>query len=360
MKQDRPLQRPKDRVRAALAHQEGPTPIYMWYHGDVTARIAARRGRPAEFADVELLGNDIVQTWLNINREMARPIPPGQTYTDVWGVTWEHAAMYNQVVAHPLAGADDAAIEAYRFPDAQKGDFPNALDRLIARYGQTHYVGADISGCIFEPCYHIRGMSELLTDLAMESPAALGLLDRATDFAIELANLALNRSVDWVWMGDDQGSQDRMILGPDLWRQIFKPRMRRLIEAIRKRSAQVTMAYHSCGAIRPIIPDLIEIGVQVLNPLQPLATGMDPFEIKREFGRDLSLMGGLDTQELMRRASPKEVYDHSRRLLDALSRGGGFVFAASHTIQPDVSDENIRAMLDAACDHNGWARFDIW
>lgn len=150
-----------------------------------------------------------------------------------------------------------------------------------------------------------------------------------------------------------------MILGPELWRRLFKSRLRRIIAAVRQRTPNMTIAYHSCGAIRPIIPDLIEIGVQVLNPLQPRAAGMDPLEIKREYGEDLAFMGGLDTQEFLPRATPGAVYEHCRRLIAAMSRGGGFIFAASHTIQPDVPEANLRAMLDAACDHNGWPRFDF-
>ena len=190
---------PRARVLRAVAHREGPVPIYMWYHGALLARLARRAGCAPDCADVELLGNDIVMTWLNINREMARPLAAGEVFTDVWGVGWERAGLYNQVVRHPLAGADEAALDAYRFPTLADGDFAAPLDALLRRYGATHYVGADISGCVFEPCCHLRGMSNLLMDLATGSPAALRLLDRATDFVIGLAHLALDRPVDWIW-----------------------------------------------------------------------------------------------------------------------------------------------------------------
>ena len=152
--------------------------------------------------------------------------------------------------------------------------------------------------------------------------------------------------MDWVWLGDDVGTQAGMIMSPATWREMLKPRMKRIIDSLRAVVPAIVVAYHSCGSMRPIIGDLVEIGVDVLNPLQPMAHDMDNAAIKREFGSALTFMAGIDTQDFLLRAAPREVRDEVRRIVNVMGDGGGFIFAASHTIQPDVPRANIDALLE--------------
>jgi uroporphyrinogen decarboxylase len=334
----------KARVRAALARQAvDRTPMWMWYHAEIYARLRARFGWDAEEADARL-GNDIKQVHISINREMFRPLPPGEPFVDAWGVTWVKEGWYNQVCRNPLADADVSAILDYRFPDPDEPGRYDALDRLCERYGEF-YLGADVSGSIFEPCYHVRGMDRLLCDMIDAPEAVETFFDHATAFTTAVCLRALERPIDWIWLGDDVGGQEAMMLSPSLWRALLKPRLAGIITRVKAAKPGIAVAYHSCGAMLPIIPDLIEIGVDVLNPLQPLCPGMHPPDLAAHYGDRLAFMGGLDTQDFLLHVTPAEVKAHARELIAAM--GPGYIFAASHTIQPDTPLENVLALSEA-------------
>ncbi len=327
---------PKERVYAALARRSvDRVPRWMWYHPAIYDRLRERFGWDADTADAAL-GNDIKQVHISINREMFRPLAFGVPFVDDWGVSWVREGWYNQVCRNPLADADVSALADYRFPDPDAPARFAPLVRLCERFAADFFIGADVSGSIFEPCYHLRGMDRLLIDMLEEPELVAAFFDAAADFTRRVCLRALELPIDWIWLGDDVGGQGAMLLSPDLWRDLLKPRLAGVIAAVKAARPGIIVAYHSCGAIRPIIGDLIEIGVDVLNPLQSLCPGMDPVELKAEYGGDLAFMGGLDTQEFLIRATPDEVRREAARLIAAMSDGGGYIFAASHTIQPDT------------------------
>jgi len=157
----------------------------------------------------------------------------------------------------------------------------------------------------------------------------------------------LGDSIDVVLVNDDLGTQQGPMLSPELYRKMIKPHQRRLFAAIKSRT-RAPLLLHSCGSMRYAIPDLIEIGVDALNPVQVSAAGMDSAELKREFGRDLTFWGGgCDTQHVLSRGTPEEVRGEVKRRLADFSPGGGFVFTQVHNIQPEVPPENVVAMLEA-------------
>ena len=340
----------KQRVFAALNHQQPDrVPRYIWLGGEVRHRLCERHG--ISTLDLELkIGNDILQTWVSINGEMERDVPQGAEFTDAFGIRWKRDGAYNNVIHHPLAGLDAEALRAFNPPDPRAPERFERLDWLIENYGGEKLVGADVSGALFEPAYHLRGMEDFLADLAGESEEAEIILDKLEAFTTALSLECVARGADWIWMGDDLGSQQGMLLSPSLWRAQFKPRMARIIAAIRGARPGIPVAYHSCGSMAPVIPDLIEVGVNVLNPLQESAAGMDHDEIKRAYGGGLTLMCGLDTQQFLPRATPAEIALATREKVERLGRGGGYIFAVSHTVQGDTSDEQINAMLGALGD----------
>lgn len=337
----------KERVYNTLQRQPvDRIPMWMWYHPKIYTRLKDRFGWDPDIADTEL-GNDIKQVHLSINREMFRLIDEGESFTDDWGVLWKREGSYNQVAVNPLHTEDPSVLADYRFPDPDDPARYAPLARLCALFSDEFFMGADVSGSIFEPCYHIRGMDRLMVDM-IENPELVEIFfDNAADFTQKVCLNALEYPIDWVWLGDDIGGQSAMMMSPTMWRSMLKPRLAGIIQAIRSKRPGITIAYHSCGAIRPVIADLIEIGIDVLNPIQPLCPGMNPEELKKEFGNSLAFMGGLDTQEFLIYADPEEVSRHSHRLIEAMSQGGGYIFAASHTIQPDTPMENILALTDA-------------
>ena len=180
-------------------------------------------------------------------------------------------------------------------------------------------------------------------DLAADPTTTSLLLEKAADFGVALARppACVIRLIGCS-IGDDVAGQTAMIMSPAVWRRMIKPHLARIV-AVGK-DHNVPVAYHCCGAVGPIIPDLIEIGVDVLNSGANHLPGMDPGGMKNQYGRDLTFMGGIDTVSLLPHGTPAEVYDASRRLIDILARDGGYILSASHTVPPETPIENILAM----------------
>jgi len=336
----------KDLVYKALKHVETENvPKYIWYHPEVKNKLAKKLN--IEISNIEIqLGNDILQDWLSINKQQSCDIPLNQTYLDEWGIKWKKQGHYNMIIENPLEKANTNEIINYKLPDPYKKNRYTELENLIFKFGDDKFIGADVSGSIFEPACHLRGMENLLLDMASGSKKADILLDKITEFTGIVAIESLKRGSHWVWLGDDVGTQRNMIISPRMWRKYLKPRLKKIINMIRSYDSTSYIAYHSCGSMYQIIGDLIDIKINALNPIQPKAKGMDAKKIKKEFGNDLTLICGLDTQEFLLNSTPPEVKERTKKLISELGSGGGYIFAASHTIQPDVPINNILAMLE--------------
>jgi uroporphyrinogen decarboxylase len=174
------------------------------------------------------------------------------------------------------------------------------------------------------------------------------MLGRCADFAAALARKAAARyPLDWLWTGDDVAGQKSLMFSPAMWRALVKPELQKVVDA--GREAGLRVAYHCCGSLRPIIGDLVEMGISVLNPIQAGCPGMEPEGLKRDFGASLTFMGGVDTQDLLPHGSADQVRRETARLLEVMTAGGGgFILAASHTIPPETPDGNIFAMYAEA------------
>ena len=277
-------------------------------------------------------------------------------FTDEFGVTWsmpEDQPHYFDISHSPLAGLPLDAIKAWPFP---KGDDPSRFEglreRALGLRRETPYaVVSGISGVVYEICWYMRGLENLFIDMVTQPEVLEVLLDRTLQFWLDWFRLFLDEAgdvVDVIMIGDDLAGQDGPLFAPRLYRSIIKPRQKRLVQYIRSRT-KAKIWYHSCGAILEYLPDLVDNGIDVINPVQISAKGMDPVRLKAEFGDRLVFWGGgIDTQHVLPRASPEEVREHVRRNITALKPGGGYVFNNVHNIQADVPPENVLTMFDAA------------
>lgn len=339
----------KERVYAALQRQPvDRVPIFMWFHPGTAARLARELEIPTgDLADA--MGNDVRQAWVGNNQGMEGVVHEhdGESHVDAWGVEWVKEGPFNQLRRAPLAGAGQDDILRYRFPASRMDELLAPMEPL-RRFAETAFIGCDVSPCLFELLCRLRGMEDAILDVADPSPAARGLLERAGAFSEKLAAVACDRFLpDWLWTGDDVGGQQGPIMSPSCWRERLREPLARIVRVGKERGLFV--AYHSCGGIRPIVPDLIAIGVDVLNPVQCNCPGMDPLALKREFGQRLAFMGGVDTQELLPRGSAAQVRRATEQLLDGMTAGGGgYILAASHTVPPETPLENIFALYAAA------------
>jgi uroporphyrinogen decarboxylase len=320
----------------------------MWYHPDTSRRLAEALEIPPDRVG-EALGDDVRQTWVGNNHAMEGIVHEieGDTHTDDWGIEWIKLGHFNQIRHYPLASASPDELRSYTYPY-------ESVDALLANmesvmvHAEHYFVGCDISPCLVEMVYRLRGMDAFFLDLAVTPELAALMIERAAGFALLLAQEATRKyKIDWLWTGDDVAGQRSMMMSPESWRELVKPLLAKLFDIARERG--IWAAHHCCGALRPIIPDLIEIGMDVLNPVQCNCPGMDPIELKRDFGADLAFMGGVDTQGVLPEGSPGQVFDATRRLVEGMTvDGGGYILAASHAVPPETPLENIFAMYAAA------------
>jgi len=291
--------------------------------------------------------------------------PKHWTYRDEFGLTKampKKDGLYFDPIERPLSGDISAdEIDAYPWPRMDDPARVTGLrDRVLeiiqhagaAAVMNTFYVG------IFELGSYLRGYRQFLCDLALRNKRAKRLLSIATEMRIQYWEMVLDEvgdSVDVVAENDDLGVQDRLMISPEMYRELIKPLHRRVFSFIRKKAPRVNILLHSCGAIREVIPDFIEVGVDSLNPIQVSAAGMDTDELKRDFGDALTFWGGgIDTQGTLPHGTPTQVRDEVRRRVDDLADGGGFVFSAVHSIQADVPPENILAMWEAVREYGAY------
>ncbi len=338
----------KQRVFAAMARQPvDRLPVFMWFHPSTSERLSRLLEIPPSTLG-EVMGNDVRQAWVNNNYAMEGIThkEDGQGHTDYWGIHWVKQYDFNQIASHPLVNATPDEILRYKFPYNHIEELLQSMTPVIRDAGD-YFIGVDVSPCAFEMYWRLRGMQNTMLDMVEAPDLARQVLAGCVDFSITLAEQAAQRfPLDWLWTGDDVASQQAMMISPKTWRALIKPELARVF-AVAKAHGLV-LAYHCCGALRPIIPDLIEIGMDVLNPVQCNCPGMDPLDLKKEFGQHITFMGGLDTQELLPHGTVDQVYRETARMIEGMTGdGGGYILAASHTIPPETPDENIFAMYAA-------------
>jgi uroporphyrinogen decarboxylase len=279
-----------------------------------------------------------------------------EAYTDEWGIGWRKpkaGGFYYDMYLHPLAGAEKLEdFKAFKIPDPLDDHRFQNLRRdaeAAVERGKAVALAGPCAG-ILEMCAWTRGFEGFYVDLAINHQFVAYMLDRLVEFKCafwERALAEVGDLVDVVIEADDMAGQKSLLFSPETYRKLIKPRHAKLFSFI-KRQASVKLFFHSCGAIRPLIGELNDAGIDILNPVQISAAGMDLRELKGEFGRDLVFWGGgVDTQSVLGAGTPEEVKEDVRRNIEALAPGGGFVFAAVHDIQANVPPENIMAMWEA-------------
>lgn len=323
-------------------------PIFMWFNPETTRRLAKLLEIPLDRVP-EAMGNDVRQAWVNNNYAMEGIVHErdGEWHQDFWGIRWVKQGVFNQVTGFPIGKASEQEVFAYKFPYGHTEQLLSEMEPVVAVVADQ-FIGCDVSPCVFEMYWRLRGLENVMIEILSEQRLTQTMFSRCADFAIHLSELACKRfPLDWLWTGDDVASQTNLLMAPQTWRDMIKPELARVMAVGKKHGLPV--AYHCCGALRPIIPDLIEIGMDVLNPIQSNCPGMEPQELKREFGSKISFMGGVDTQGILPFAPASEVYKYTAQLIEMMtSDGGGFILAASHTVPPETPDENIFAMYAAA------------
>jgi uroporphyrinogen decarboxylase len=279
-------------------------------------------------------------------------------YHDEWGITHHRSkpdGLYYSIVQVPLPGpgvtVDD--VQRYTWPEMGDGQRIAGLRALAIQYQEEGYgvvLKSPFAG-LFEMAQRIVGMESCLIMMASDQRLAGALFDKLLELKLafwEMALPNLEDVVDVVAEFDDYGTQTSQLISPRMFRHQLKPRLQTLFRRIKQLAPDAKLFFHSCGNVRPIIPDLVEIGVEILNPVHVRATSMEPAALKRDFGDALVFWGGgVDTQGVLPAGTPHQVKEDVQRNVEALAPGGGYVFSPVHNIQADVPPENILAMVEA-------------
>jgi uroporphyrinogen decarboxylase len=278
-------------------------------------------------------------------------------FTDEWGAErrmLRDNGYYYDLCASPLSDATSPRdIEAHAWPDPTEVGRLDGLRELAVQAqseGRAFILGGICAGML-EMGQWLRGFEEFYMDLAADRALAEALCDKIIELKMDYWSRALpllGDLVDVIQEGDDYGGQHTLLVSPAVWREVFKPRLATLLAHIKGLAPHAHIFFHACGSVYDILPDLIEVGVDILNPVQVAAAKMGSRELKREFGDSLTFWGGgVDTQHVLPLGTPEQVRDEAKRRIDDFAPGGGFVFTTVHNIQADVSPANVLAMREA-------------
>ncbi|MCX6347133.1 MAG: hypothetical protein NTZ89_04250 [Actinobacteria bacterium] len=275
---------------------------------------------------------------------------PDETYIDEWGITWKKVpyktpngtGCYTEIVKFPLA--EDNAINSYIPPNPDNEDMRYA-EEVIKFYGKEKYICGIIDCSIFEALKYLRGITQSLMDIVANKDIAHKIMDMSVEYHLKLGFKLMERGVDLLWLADDLGSEHKMMMSPESFREMVKPKMAYIIAELKKRNSNIKIAFHSDGFIEPVIDDLVDVGVDLLNPIQP--ESMDPAFIKKRFGKKISMWGSVSTQKTLPFGTPADVENEVRERIKTCAPGGGFLIAPTHNIQLDTSFENIEAFYSS-------------
>ena len=363
---------PRERMLTALRHRE-PDRVPIDLGGNSTGieveaynRLKALIGFQSETKTfvrdhveideplLERFGVDTRYLRLGPPRGYRLKIDADHSYLDIWGTRWKKppSSFYWDMVAYPIAEPTLEALRRYSWPDPRDpGRTAGLKDRARKLYETTDYaLVMDAAGFgIFETGWMLRGFENFLTDMAAEPKFAKALMEGVADYYIALYDRVLAEAGEYlqvVMIGDDLGTQNGPMISPETYRRLVKPAQKRVWQFIKSRT-KACLFLHSCGSVRKLIPDFIELGLDILNPVQVAAKDMDPKELKREFGKDLTFWGGgCDTQKVLTFGTPDDVEKEVRQRIADFAPGGGFVFNQIHNIQPQVPPENILRMFE--------------
>lgn len=326
---------PKERVRRALAHQETDfCPYELGIGGELRERLAEVAGPDFDQGAVAHLG------FVSIGYPETGQRLDDRHYTDAFGVVWEDSFPGEiGMVREPIL--KQPTLAGYAFPPPHVPGLFDSLPEQIAQQ-PDRYLCWGIGFSLYERAWTLRGIESFLLDMVERPRFADELLDRICEFNLALVDQACRFPIDMVRFGDDWGSQRGLIMGPRLWRRFIKPRFAAMVQ--RAASYGKTTFLHSDGDVSEIIPDLIEIGLTVLNPVQPDV--MDIYQLKREYGRDIAFHGGVSVQHLLPDSTPEELRAEIRHLIREVGAGGGFIIAPTHSLGRDIPLENLLAMVE--------------
>ena len=353
----------KERFLTAINHAEPDrVPIDVWYTPEAERKMLKYLGEDTERLSLyaadggylpHVMGHDFLITWLGPCTSYYSQ--DTEEYVDEWGIRWrwvdtETGNRYTEMIGHPMAVTDD--LDQLTLPDFKDPYRYEASKEMIDKHGKEYGIMGGLACTLFELAWYLRGMDKVLEDMVLNKEFLHAYLDKLLTWVWDAGTVLARMGVDVIWIGDDFGTQDRLLISPDLFREFFKPRYDRLFSHLRGINPDIKFAFHTDGYNWPIMQDLIDVGVNILNPVQPKS--MDPGELKEKFGKQLTFWGTIDNQETMPFGSVEDVINETRERLRTVAPGGGLILGPAHNVQPQVPIENIMAFYDTVKEYGSY------
>jgi len=338
----------RDRIEALLNRKKiDRIPKYNFLSPHVRQKIRNIFNIDDDFKINEIFDHDIIvvfignpSPWLVNDSDNLRN--DGEIFKDNWGITYKtHNKNYGYhptIIENPINKIE--TLEKYKFPDIDNDNSFELLKEVVKKYKDEKYIIAGNTSTIFEGSWFLRGMENLLIDIHQGADYIDLLFDKFVDYKIEVAKKAIKAGVDIIWLGDDLGMQDRMMLKPEIFRRYLKPRYYRIIKKIKEYDKNIKVAFHTCGYIEPIIADFIDIEVDILNSIQPVN---NISMVKRKYGKDLIFWGGIDIQNILPFGNKSEIVKEVKNKIDILGDDGGYIISGSNEIE--YSDKLINNLF---------------
>lgn len=334
----------KERVLATINHEEpDKVPIDSWMAPEIADEMVKLLNvdlNKDEFALAKVLGHDMLYRTLGIcdgfNSIYKKDRKIGENlYQDAWGIKWKKKSQqygcYCEFAEYPLA--DIKKYNSYKWPDPMvvEKDGLKMYEELIATCGKDYAIIGAVPCTIWEGSWYLRGLENFLTDLYTNRDFANELLDRMMKYHLTISKKLVEMGVDIIWWGDDIGCEKGPYISPKLYRKLIKPKQAYMVQEVKKINKNVKVAYHTDGDIGWALDDLVEIGIDILNPLQPDVNNVP--EIKKRYGKKLTFWGNVDTRHIMSEGTCVDVVEEVKNVIRTLAPGGGLMLGTNHTIQ---------------------------
>lgn len=332
----------RERVLTVLDHREADrVPVQASFVPQLMKKLEQKYG----VENNELytrLGNDIISITFGMSTGFYKE--ESAYYFDAFGIGYKNTGVYTEVVSNPLNDIEKAWN--YMPPPVDKDLVITRTTGIIEKYGRSHAIVGKINQTVFEASWMLRGLERFLCDLIENQDLADHLMRLMMEYHLEIGRLLVESGVDIVYTGDDLGGQRGMLISPELFRKLIKPKYAHLWGELKSINHNVKIAHHSCGNITQIVPDYIEIGLDILNPIQPKV--LDYVDLKRKYGRNLSFWGGMDIQETLPFGKKEDIFREVKDKIVSLGHGGGFIISPAHNVQIDTPIVNVEYFYEAA------------
>ena len=337
--------KPREIILDQIGHREtSPVPFTLGFEGDVAERLDGHYGNSQWRQQLTPY-----MTSVSAVETLAREIIDDTKVRDLYGAVWRLDRRPWHLEQPPLA---EPSLEGYTFPEPERFFRPEWKERArkTCEENGDSFLMAGLGWGLFEVSWNLRGFENVMMDTVAEPDFYEELLDRLTELYLAFVEYTADLPVDAIMFGDDWGDQRGVIIGPERWRRFFKPRWAKIYQAAHDSGKAVIS--HCCGSIVDIIPDVIEIGLDVLESVQPEAVGMSPYDLKKQWGDKLTLWGGLGSQSTLPFGTPEQIKEEVGRLCAEMGKGGGYILSPAKALQPETPTQNAVAVLEAFTQQN--------